>query len=253
MQIEQWNSNSHLERVESDYYSELTKTIIGPKIAAHVLSRELPESKKTIHDLGGYDGLLLAELLEEHLDDTWSGIVTDITQPESLKGNVEFYKVASEHIASPLGKSTVSTTVSCNTMHLLDDAQLTNTLRAVRYTSKPGASIVTVIPHPVTHRVAWSDFDGISDNPARTERRGVFIDAYRQDREAEHSFLKDVKSYPRTVEGFIGLFLSQELRLKAVEPIHIDPSCARPGKQARFYETLPHLPTYLLSAWEVQK
>lgn len=249
-----WNAMAHQQRVGSDYYSNLTRNVFAPQVAAHITSVPRRDAMDNlVHDIGGYDGMLVQELLSNHLGPSWKGVISDVTTPPSMVARgAKFYETPAWQIGEVLGKSTVGATITCNTLHLLADEELDRTVRAVIDTSRPGAPIITITPHPITHRVTWSDYAGMNV-PEHTKRRGVFLDDYRPDRAASHAFLEGVTSYPRTVEAYLGRLLAQGLRLVDVQPLHVDRAAVADDKSERYYETLSHLPTYLLTAWRVEK
>lgn len=250
---ERWNTPEHQERVASDAYLNQMQHVFAPYIGKFISFELLQQDGAVVHDMGGYDGRLIDELRRNGaLSDSCSPIVTDVTEPEhAVNENVPFYKAACWDAVEVFDKRSVDATISCNVFHLLDDEQLATTADVVKLTSKPGSTLVSIVPHPVTHRVQWSDFAGI-DAPAFVARRGTFIDNYTNARQAPHAFLPGVVSYPRTVEGYLSPFLRAGFRLRMVDPLYVPREYARPGRDERFYQALASLPTYLAMGWRVE-
>lgn len=248
---EAWNDAVHVDRVNSDHYTAQTHDVFAPQIACYL--PEATEAIAVLHDLGGYDGKLINDLLRHHVTGRWRGGVTDATIPPHIASNeaISFFQTPGHQIARVLGHGSVAATVSCNRLHLLPDDELDEAIHAIGRTSQPGAPVVTIIPHLVTHRVAWSDFAGM-DSAQLQDRRGVFVDDYRPDRVASHAFLDGVRSYPRTVESFMARFALHGLRLMDTKGLHLPEAVAPPHRHRRYYDTLQFLPTYPLTAWRVE-
>lgn len=247
-----WNNQGHIDRVTSDVYVREMQDIIAP-LFANEIGQDNSPGPKLIHDIGGYNGLLLSILLQDALDDSWRGVVTDITRPtELVDADIEFHQVASSGIEKALQGRKADATVSCNTFHVIANDELAKTIHAVKATAKEGSSFVTLNLHPITHRRQWSDFAG-RDEPHATDRRGVFVDDYRPETVIPHGFVPNTNSYPRTVESHVSMCLSEGLQLKHIAPVHLPPDYAHTGAgfDDRYRDSLKFLPSYLLTSWRL--
>lgn len=252
--VPDWNSAEHTRRVNpaTSRYAEEVRTIMAPAIATQVEGYFTEGTEHTVHDLGGYNGLVLEELRSRHLSDSWRGVITDVTRPEEMVDtDATFHQAAGWDIALPLGESSVDLTISTNVFHLMDNSQLARTAKAIKVTSRSRGLFVAIVPHPLVNGRIWSDYKGKEDQqgPEFTSHRGVFIDNYRPDVTVEHLFIPGATTHPRTIESYVTIFLEEGFALRGIATLHRDGARVRDRLGDRHASTLDRLPSWLMTAW----